>query len=246
MAVDNSTPPPIAPEEFVRVRRLYGSQQQAADACGVGLKQLRRWESGQSPVPLAPYRLMVILGERDLGEIEPSWRGWLLRGEALGTPEGETLQRTLHQEMPYLIGAAHAREYKAAQLAEQLKSECQQLRDALQKFKDAAAPRRACSGPAKQRRQGGSQAPVIEQPKPPSRYKSLDPHAREKLLEWYERVLAALDADDMGEPDGAGEIREEILMKRRAVLEDDIEAMGRLGVVGLKRDHIHLVWPPHD
>ncbi|MGE0289647.1 MAG: hypothetical protein AB7I42_25835 [Bradyrhizobium sp.] len=102
--------PPIAPEEFIRVRQLYGSQKQAADACGVGVKQLRRWESGLSPVPRAPYRLLAILGGRDLGEIEPAWRGWLLRGDALGTPEGEVIRRTLYMEMPYLINAARARE----------------------------------------------------------------------------------------------------------------------------------------
>lgn len=239
MAVDNSTPPPISPEEFIRARQLYGSQQQAAVACGVGLKQLRRWESGQSPVPLAPYRLMVILGERDLGEIEPSWRGWLLRGEALGTPEGETLQRTLHQEMPYLVGAAHAREYKATQLAEQLKSECQQLRDALQKIKDAKPQRRACSGPNSMNKQNGAQAHMTEKP---SRWKPLDPDTRKKILEIYDRILSHAAGLEGEEPWVIEEVMNEIRLKKHAILTDDLEAQGELGIVSLKADCIHLAW----
>lgn len=242
MANDNSTPPLIAPEDVREIVLGYGLRR-AAEACGVTLKQVRRWMSGESRIPLSAYRLLRILGERDLGEVDPTWAGWQLWPDHLHTPEGQAIKGTEFRAAPYEVRAARVREFMATEQAAQAVAERDALRFELQRIKDAKPPRRACSGPAKQRRQGGLQAPVIEQPKPPSRYRSLDPHVREKLLEWYERVLAALDADDTGEPDGAGEIREEILTKRRAVLEDDIEAMGRLGVVGLKRDHIHLVWP---
>lgn len=84
-------PPPITPAEFAEVRALYGSRLRAAEACGVTVKQIHRWEAGTSRIPRAAYHLLHILARRDLGAIDETWvRRHIQR---LGTLIGALLYR---------------------------------------------------------------------------------------------------------------------------------------------------------
>lgn len=112
--------PPIPPTEFMRIRQAFGTLEAAAEACGVSIKQVRRWESGDSGVPLAAARLLEILGSRDLGCIEPEWRGWCLRGKTLGSPEGEAFERPWFYAYRYELGARTARERSLRQQVKRL------------------------------------------------------------------------------------------------------------------------------
>lgn len=238
MANDNSTPPLIAPEDVRELVLGYGLRR-AAQACGVSVKQVRRWMSGASRIPLSAYRLLRILGERDLGEVDPTWSGWQLWPDHLHTPEGQAIKGTEFRAAPYEVRAARERELVAAERVAQAVAEADALRSELQRIKDAKPPRRACAGPATLKKQNGARTPMAEKP---SRYKPLDPVARAALLKIYEDILTALPGIE-GESWAREEIRKETLLKKHAILTDDIEAQGLLGIVGLKRDHIHLVWP---
>ena len=102
-------PLPVDPADARELVLGYGSRR-TAEACGVSLKQVRRWMDGSCRMPRAAYRLLRILGERDLGEIDPTWRGWRLWADYLHTPEGTPIRRTWFHEMMYLLGARDIRE----------------------------------------------------------------------------------------------------------------------------------------
>lgn len=68
--------------------RLLGclSIQQAAALAGVTVRQFRRWEKGESRVPLAALRLLRLACLGDLGALFPEWKGWRLRRHGLLPP----------------------------------------------------------------------------------------------------------------------------------------------------------------
>ena len=66
--------------------------------------------SGQAAIPLAAYRLLRILGERDLGEIDRSWAGWQLFKNHLHTPEGIPIKQGDYYATPYALAAAEDRQ----------------------------------------------------------------------------------------------------------------------------------------
>lgn len=102
--------PPIPPADFARVRQDFGSLEAAAEACGVTVKQVRRWESGVSSVPRAAYRLLQLLGTRELGAMDSAWAGWRLTRAGLASPEGEVYERTWFYALKYHLGSRDARE----------------------------------------------------------------------------------------------------------------------------------------
>lgn len=61
------------------------SERRAADALGVSLKTLRRYESGTAPA--MALRLVAILAAGHLGAIDSAWEGWHLVRGALVSPE---------------------------------------------------------------------------------------------------------------------------------------------------------------
>lgn len=54
-----------------------------AQMCGVSLKTASRWKSGQA----VPPRSAIMLLSRDLGIFDPAWKGWVIKGNELVSPE---------------------------------------------------------------------------------------------------------------------------------------------------------------
>jgi len=67
---------------------LYGvAAEQVASLTGVHLSTARRWKrTGKHPRWLAPFLAMALEGQ--LGPIAAAWRGWIVRGQHLVSPEG--------------------------------------------------------------------------------------------------------------------------------------------------------------
>jgi hypothetical protein len=67
---------------------LYGiAAEQIARLTGVHLSTARRWKrTGKHPRWLEPFVAMALNGQ--LGPIAGAWRGWILRGPYLVSPEG--------------------------------------------------------------------------------------------------------------------------------------------------------------
>ena len=67
---------------------LYGiGCEQIAGLTGVHISTARRWKrTGKHPRWLAPFIAMAVEGQ--LAPIGNAWRGWMLRGKHLVSPEG--------------------------------------------------------------------------------------------------------------------------------------------------------------
>ena len=63
----------------------YGiNAEEVARRCKVDVRTARRWKRGDSRIP--ETAAMILSG--DLGQIDPAWRGWVLRDGKLISPEG--------------------------------------------------------------------------------------------------------------------------------------------------------------
>lgn len=62
----------------------FWSVKDIADLCGVDLSTARRWKRGAICLPESARKLL----EGDLGCMAPEWRGWIIRGGELLSPEG--------------------------------------------------------------------------------------------------------------------------------------------------------------
>ena len=69
----------VSPDDLRDARfRLHGSDKEAAAVtCGVSMRTYLRWEAGHAKCPASAYRLLCILGNRDLGELSPAWKGFV-------------------------------------------------------------------------------------------------------------------------------------------------------------------------
>ena len=54
-----------------------------ASICGVSLKTVQRWKSGQT----VPPKSAILVLARDLGAFDPAWAGWKIIGNQLVSPE---------------------------------------------------------------------------------------------------------------------------------------------------------------
>lgn len=64
------------------------SLRELVEVCGVDISTARRWRRGSNLPPA--YVLAYVNAKRqgDLGFLDPAWRGWVLRGGHLISPEG--------------------------------------------------------------------------------------------------------------------------------------------------------------
>lgn len=78
----------VDPEMFLVERLKAGlTRKAAADLLRVSERSVRNWEAGRSQVPYCAFRLMCIEAGYHLpGEY---WRGFLLRGDTIWSPEGK-------------------------------------------------------------------------------------------------------------------------------------------------------------
>lgn len=51
--------------------------------CKVSLKTAQRWKAGQA----VPPRTAILLLSRDLGIFDPAWKGWIIKGNQIVSPE---------------------------------------------------------------------------------------------------------------------------------------------------------------
>jgi hypothetical protein len=62
-----------------------------ADLLRVSERTIRGWESGETRIPYAAYKLLRVLkGGRYLAH--PAWKDWVVQGDSLFTPEGHRIQ----------------------------------------------------------------------------------------------------------------------------------------------------------
>ncbi len=80
---------PIDHEKFHETRRMARlTQQEAACLLHVTERTIRLWESGQSAIPYAAYKLLRILTGYELPGAE--WQGWSISGGKLWSPESRS------------------------------------------------------------------------------------------------------------------------------------------------------------
>lgn len=97
------------------------------EACGVTERQVRRWESGETPVPLAVYRLLRLLAG-ELGEIDARWQGWRLRGATIYPPWHQQFDLAWFHLLHGTSSESMRRERAMREEIERLRSEIEALR----------------------------------------------------------------------------------------------------------------------
>lgn len=76
---------PVDHEKFYQTRRMgCFSKEEAACLLHVTECTINQWESGQSPIPYAAYKLLRIFSGYDLPG--KTWEGWALHSGALWSP----------------------------------------------------------------------------------------------------------------------------------------------------------------
>lgn len=81
----------IGPENFMLLRLMLGmSQKQCAAFLRAGESTVRKWESGDSPVPFAEFELLrLILESVSFRTSHPEWDGWFISKDGkLVSPNG--------------------------------------------------------------------------------------------------------------------------------------------------------------
>ena len=94
-----------------RIEVVMMTRREVSDACGVSLRQVRRWDAGVSHPSRAVWRLLRLLAG-DLGEITPEWRHW-----RISRTTGELFSLEW-KESHFLPGALNALPFRLAQMAE--------------------------------------------------------------------------------------------------------------------------------
>lgn len=91
---------------FWEIRHCCGlSVAATAKLLRVTERTVLHWESGKYRVPYAAYKLLRCLRGGQLPH--PAWRGWVLRGEVLYTPEGLALRPVDGVWWSLLVRQAH-------------------------------------------------------------------------------------------------------------------------------------------
>jgi hypothetical protein len=100
--------------------QLFTSVGDCARLLRVSERTIRGWESGATRIPYASYKLLRVLkGGRYLAH--PHWRGYVIRGPELFTPEGHRLKAGELGWLSLLVRRAHAfGELMAAQRVSQV------------------------------------------------------------------------------------------------------------------------------
>jgi hypothetical protein len=83
-----------------------------AERCGVSVSTARRWKAGTSQIPATAAA--ILLGE--LGAFSGSWRGWLIQGEEIVSPDGWRISRNDALAVPLLHGQIAAMRQRIKEL----------------------------------------------------------------------------------------------------------------------------------
>jgi hypothetical protein len=103
----------VSPERNV----LFGiSVSEIASICQVDLATARRWKRGATCPPAAALMLL----SRDLGYLDPDWRGWRIQGGLIISPDQWTVSRNDALSVPLLHGQIAALRHDLARAREQL------------------------------------------------------------------------------------------------------------------------------
>lgn len=82
-----------------QLRICFGkSSEEIATVCEVDIATARRWKRGATSA--SPAALMLL--SRDLGCLDPAWRGWTIRDSQIISPEGWTVSRNDALSVPLL------------------------------------------------------------------------------------------------------------------------------------------------
>lgn len=79
---------------------FFYQAKEIAQVCGVDISTARKWKRGASRPP--PSALKLLSG--DLGVFSAHWKGWVVRGTELISPEGWTTSRGDALSVPLLHG----------------------------------------------------------------------------------------------------------------------------------------------
>ncbi len=71
---------------------LFLSREACAGELGVSVRTIRHWDTGRNRVPWSAIRLLRLMRGGDLEQLSPDWRGYVLRGDTIWTPEGHSLK----------------------------------------------------------------------------------------------------------------------------------------------------------
>jgi hypothetical protein len=82
--------PPVAESQRILSSVFYGYPPDlVAEICGVSVDTASRWKSGEA-TPSRPALRLFDLHRRRKVLASPSWEGWLVNGDALVDPEGNS------------------------------------------------------------------------------------------------------------------------------------------------------------
>lgn len=167
----------ISAEEFRDFRLRYGSARAVAEACDVSERQVRRWETGASPVPrwTVPY-LRMRAGE--LGAIDPQWEGWKLRDHCLQSPGVRGPSWDLYSlcATAFKLGEAERRERLLQRRIEELERDIRLLQRQLREATDQVEQLNLFAPPP---RPAGPVAEVVPFPAPAESPNCPGYHARQ-------------------------------------------------------------------
>lgn len=71
-----------------------------ARICHVSAKTAKRWKDGT----VCPPKTALMVLSRDLGWLDPDWRGWKIRGDSIISPDGWTISRNDALSVPLMHG----------------------------------------------------------------------------------------------------------------------------------------------
>jgi hypothetical protein len=100
-----------------RPPEIYGIPiSELARICHVSLKTAGRWKAGTT----CPPQSAMLLLSGDLGSLDPEWRGWLVRGGVLHSPEGWEISRNDVLATPLMRQQLAAYQSELRQIQERL------------------------------------------------------------------------------------------------------------------------------
>lgn len=121
--------------QFRAARETYGTREDAARALGVSMRQLRRYERGETAAPGWAMRLLRLLAG-ELGEINPQWEGWRLRGATLYPPWNQEFGLGWFLWLKSHVLRREARERRLEMRIAELEGEIERLNSALRAARD--------------------------------------------------------------------------------------------------------------
>lgn len=81
----------VCADRFKETRIAAGfDRHQAAEYLGVSFRTIGHWETGKTRPSYAAFRLLRVLRNGQLGDLDPAWSGFVLRRGSIATPEDHT------------------------------------------------------------------------------------------------------------------------------------------------------------